>query len=207
MSAPIRIGFCGASSTGKTTTAKLVAHLLGIPFLPSVARGVYEEWGLTTEKEERVLPQHERAQFQHMIFVRKYWSERTVDAFVSDRTLIDHLVYTRIAKVADADLVDMMRKAIGRYDLVVRFRAGDLPFANDGMRADEPAHRAMVDHMVLDILKQFEVPFVVAPKGTPDQRAEFVANAARKITEERNGDKGRFAPQPREQGAVREQGE
>ena len=87
-----RIAISGVHTAGKICLAKKISHLTFIPYLPEVAREIIE---FTSNFDWRkcesisVIRDFEKAIFHtHLCLVK------TNDTFVSDRSLVDALVYT-----------------------------------------------------------------------------------------------------------------
>lgn len=97
-----RIAFCGASGTGKSTLATHLSDLLGVPINPVGARSVASAMGF--DSPYAVDRAGKRAEFQQRLLADKLAWEREHDAFVTDRTSLDNLVYTLLHDVAAIDI-------------------------------------------------------------------------------------------------------
>jgi hypothetical protein len=115
----MRLAFCGASGTGKTTLSKYLMELESLPFNPVGSRSVATAMGFET-------PYHvdkagKRAEFQRRLITEKRAWEDDHSAFVTDRTTLDNLVYTMLHDVhaVDAALLDQIVGGLQRYTHVV----------------------------------------------------------------------------------------
>jgi AAA domain len=90
--AGLRIAFCGASGTGKTTLARKVAELYSIPLCPVGSRSVAAEMGF--ENPYDVDTAGQREEFQQRLFLDKNNWELRNGNFVTDRTTLDNLTYS-----------------------------------------------------------------------------------------------------------------
>jgi nicotinamide riboside kinase len=177
----LRIGMCGAGSTGKTTIAESVAVQFCIPFLPSVARSVMvDEWGLDSEMAFLRLPANEQDQCQDMLFTRRLQAELTAEQFVGDRTVLDHAAYRLLhcaARMADDDVDDMLEKtvtAMRRLSLVFFFPSGNLAKRNDAFRNGSAGMRSAIDALIRGMLDRHAIKHVVVPSGDQKSRFAFV---------------------------------
>lgn len=114
----MRIAFCGASGTGKTTLAKWVAETYGVPFNPVGSRSVAKNMGFDNPYD--VDKAGKRAEFQQRLLAEKIEWESQHDTFVSDRTTMDNLLYTMIHDVYSIDdtTIDQAVQGMARYTLV-----------------------------------------------------------------------------------------
>lgn len=86
----MKIGITGTHGVGKSTLARSVATRLGISLIPESARRVREEgFTVLTEDTETTL-EAELAMFGYQIV-----EEQKVSNFVSDRMLLDYVVYVK----------------------------------------------------------------------------------------------------------------
>lgn len=177
----MRVGLCGSGSTGKTTIAVALAEHLGITYVPSVARSVMvDEWGLESELDGAKLPEHERYQLQHMMFVRRLEVERKVAEFVADRTTIDHVAYclmhcwSSMSAEEIADMLEKTRVAMSQLDVVFFVPSTNVPKRDDEFRNGTGSMREVVDVMIRGLLDRIDVRYIVVPPGSKAEQFTFV---------------------------------
>ena len=121
----IRLAFCGASGTGKTTLARWVEKEFGLPFNPVGSRSVAKSMGFDNPYDVDIPtedhPDGRRAEFQRRLVVDKRAWEDDHESFVVDRTTVDNLVYTIFHKVSSIDvtLMNLIVAGMGRYTHIV----------------------------------------------------------------------------------------
>lgn len=181
----IRIKLTGAGGTGKTTTAKLIAERLNLPFIPSVARAVFEAWGWTEERQRTATPE-ERWNLQKAIFDAKLEQESKIKEGVSDRSVLDHLVYTAY-RCSD----HMSRSILEAYeeltienlqkDLVIFAPVYDWMPANDGVRENNRTYQFVQDLMFRGFLDKHHVTYFTLPNKSPEERATWAEKVVKAI--------------------------
>jgi len=145
----MKIAFTGCSGTGKTTLAKIVSQIYGIPYNPIGARSVAAEMGLETPYEADRLGI--RAEFQERLLRSKYEWECQHESFVTDRTGWDQHCYARLALPDyhfSAAYFDTVQKTDRKYDVIFftpRKVFQDL--GNDPARKDDPEY-----HLEFEVL-------------------------------------------------------
>lgn len=176
----MRIGFTGAGGTGKTTTAKIVAERLGIPFLPSVSRGVFAQFGLTESSQNDMTPA-QLLELQSAIFEAFREQESQYEQYVADRTLLDHLVYClyRCNRAITHEKLSDMRFSVhdhmARLDVVVYTPLGCVRPEQDGFREFNEAYNYLIDAAIRGLALFYDHVFTLTA-GTPQQRAERVVS-------------------------------
>lgn len=151
---PPRIAFTGASGTGKTSVALLVAEQLGVPFCPIGSRSVARDMGFDSPYD--VDRAGKRAEFQDRLFwaKRRWETEHEDTGFVTDRTHLDNYVYralhdaTHVSTCARREAMD----ATDNYSMLVfcaTTRYWDL--GSDPARVANPAYHELYQ-MVLHSL-------------------------------------------------------
>lgn len=86
----MRIGFCGAHRTGKTTLAKAIAEIYGYDFINSSASGVYARFGFVPNQSLSI---QERYSVQCSLLGDYLERISGRDNFVTDRTPFDYIGY------------------------------------------------------------------------------------------------------------------
>jgi hypothetical protein len=112
----IRLAFCGASGTGKTTLAEYASRLWSLPINPVGSRSVAKEMGFDNPYDVDKTPQL-RGEFQTRLVQAKMDWEKEHEDFVTDRTTFDNLAYTMMHnfKAVTKDLLDSAIEGGQRY--------------------------------------------------------------------------------------------
>lgn len=156
----MRIAFIGAQCSGKSTTAALLSVKLGLPLLTGVARGVAKTLGI--EKDEGI-DMDTRYIFQVGIMVSQLQKEAALHSFVSDRGVIDNLVYLDIlARQPFSPVPDtyesfwtpILKKAFYEYDYV--FWLDPIPPHSDGFRNTDRIYQQQVHDRIGEVLQEWE---------------------------------------------------
>lgn len=115
----LRVAFCGASGTGKTTLASFIAEEWGLPINPVGSRSVAKTMGFDSPYD--VDKAGKRADFQRRLATEKVAWEAGHESFVSDRTTLDNLAYTVLHDVRsiDAELVEVITAGLQRYTHII----------------------------------------------------------------------------------------
>lgn len=95
----MRIGFCGAHRTGKTTLAKAVADKYGYKFLNSSATGVFERFGVRPDQPLSIGKKFEIQSALLDDFLERVYG---LDNYVTDRTPLDYIGYMMAELSTDA---------------------------------------------------------------------------------------------------------
>ena len=115
----LRVAMAGCSGTGKTTLMNFVAETFKLEINPigsrSVARAMGFENPFDVDKAGR------RADFQRRLLAEKIYWEQSRDSFVTDRTVLDNLVYTMLHDVdsIDGEQLASAKQAVQRYTHVI----------------------------------------------------------------------------------------
>lgn len=121
----MRIQFCGAGGSGKTTLMRATATALGLTELPSPARGIQKGYGILAESDQWAQSPEDRMNMQADIFHAIRDSLFTNDNYVSDRSLLDNFCYAvwKSGQEMDDDTVKAWEEAVTasfvNVDLVV----------------------------------------------------------------------------------------
>ena len=150
-----KIAISGIGSWGKTTLAKRISSLARIPYLPEVAREILDfsgnfDWKKI--KNAEVIENFEKAIFHtHLTLVK------TNKVFVSDRSIVDPLVYTIVqseklgGKLDNLvkQFTDIIEKQGKLYDVIL------LADANKGYL--DFSKLKEIDYKVIDLFKSKDI--------------------------------------------------
>lgn len=155
----MRIGFTGASGTGKSTLAEWVAEKYELEFNPVGSRPVAKAMGFDNPYD--VDKAGKRAEFQRRLLDDKVSWELEHESFVTDRTTFDNLLYTALhdIKAASMDQVDKAIAALQRYDLII-YCPLEI-FCNidgDPNRVAEMAYHRIYDAALCGFFMKFDAP-------------------------------------------------
>lgn len=146
----MRIGFCGAQRTGKTTLARAVAEQLGLPYVATNTSEILEKYGYNARRQYNI---SDRLAAQTMVLMglRDIWEQTPVGVF--DRTPLDVLAYMEADVVRDfppqledpyADYVEQCQHLFNLFDRVFLVQPG-IPVIDDLKSA--PPSPAYIRHL------------------------------------------------------------
>ena len=169
-----RIAIVGSFSTGKTTTAEILAQRLALPLLPEVAREVVE-LGFKLDKDAS--PETET-----LIFLRQYNNELATEEFVGDRSLIDVLAYagwvlanrerTKEFYLWD-ECVKLAERRLRTSYSHVFYLPIEFPIVLDGLRPDDPEFQKDIDERILGLLRANDIEYQTITGGI-EERVEKI---------------------------------
>ena len=169
-----RIAIVGSFSTGKTTTAEILARRLDLPLLPEVAREVVE-LGFKLDKD--ATPETET-----LIFLRQYNNELSTPEFVGDRSLIDVMAYagwvldnqTRTKEFYLWDeCVQLAERRLRTSYSHVFYLPIEFPIVLDGLRPDDPGFQKDIDERIRGLLRANDIDHETITGGI-DERVEKI---------------------------------
>ena len=144
----------GAESTGKTTTAKMIAHSWNGAFKPEWARGYLEAVGpeVTNEKMHNI-----------------HWGQRALQRMKIDKPFIvqDTDLYSTIGywRMYDPEYYSTVKDRIEKHAYMRRsdlyiLCPSDIPFEPDQLRYGGDK-RESTDQYWIDLLEEFNLPYVI----------------------------------------------
>lgn len=139
----MRIGFTGASGTGKSTLARFLAETFALEMCNVGSREVARAMGF--DSPYGVDAAGKRKEFQRRLLAEKTAWEREHDRFVTDRTTLDNLAYSILHGVHDVDeeFMGACFAALVRYDVIFMLAVDDYCDLEDAVRVKNIAyHRA-----------------------------------------------------------------
>jgi len=165
-----RIAIVGSFSTGKTTTAEILARRLDLPLLPEVAREVVE-LGFKLDKDAS--PETET-----LIFMRQYNNEISTESFVGDRSMIDVMAYagwvlenrprSKEFYLWD-ECVRLAERALRTAYSHVFYLPIEFPIVLDGLRPDDPEFQQDIDDRILRLLRSHDIEYQTITGSVSDR--------------------------------------
>jgi nicotinamide riboside kinase len=146
----MRIGFTGTVSVGKTT---LVNALKELP--------EFAEYEFRTERSKYLrdlgIPLNTDSTLKgQIIFLAERSSELFIENMITDRTIIDVMAFTRLAKsipyfMAD-DLNDAISHLLREYDYIFYVSPEGVELEDNGVRTIDPTYRMEVDKEIQNLI-------------------------------------------------------
>lgn len=181
----MRLAFCGASGTGKSTIVTAVAGRLALPICSVGSREVAKDMGFDNPYD--VDAAGKRGEFQTRLLGAKIaWEEgHSRDGFVTDRTHLDNLAYTQMHSPETAENGPFRSLAIGamaRYTHLV-FCPIDAfhDIARDPSRVDDIHYHHAYECRLTVLLARYvlDTPILWLTTGSRDLRVEQVLRFVR----------------------------
>jgi len=183
----LRVAFTGASGTGKTTLAKIVAANHSLPMNPVGSRSVAADMGFASPYD--VDKYGKRAEFQRRLALEKASWERARQFFVTDRAAIDNLAYATLhcIEAVTSQALDLCRANMRYYTHVVYCPVEVFQdTADDAARVHNRAYHEVYDCVVRAFVSRFGAPrtkFLTLSENTLEKRQErlqrFLSNEER----------------------------
>lgn len=174
----LRIAFCGASGTGKTTLAKYLEGTRGLEFNPVGSRSVSKMMGFDSPYD--VDAAGKRGEFQKRLVIEKRKWEDAHESFVVDRTTLDNLAYTMFHDIhcIDTELLDRVVEGMKRYTHIVYCPVhAFINHAGDAQRVDSEAYHALYDVTIKALIDRYRAPetkFTILQSSDLEQRRGIV---------------------------------
>lgn len=165
-----KIAIVGSFSTGKTTTAEILARKLDLPLLPEVAREVVE-LGFKLDKDAS--PETET-----LIFMRQFNNEISTEEFVGDRSMIDVMAYagwvldhrerTKEFYLWD-ECVRLAERTLRTAYSHVFYLPIEFPIVLDGLRPDDPEFQKDIDERIIRLLRSHDIEYETITGGIEER--------------------------------------
>lgn len=166
----MKIGFCGTMSVGKTTIVNALKELPEFKdYEFRTERSKYlRDLGIPLNTDSTV-----KGQF---VFLAERASELFHDNIITDRTVIDVMAFTRLAKsipyyVAD-DLCQAASYLIKEYDYIFYISPKGVEIEDNGVRTIDPEYRKEVDLEIKGLLNKYasKNQRIIKLKGSTEER-------------------------------------
>jgi len=167
----MKIGFCGTMSVGKTT---LVNALKNVP--------EFKDYTFTTERSKYLnslgIPLNTDSTLKGQnIFLAERCTELMQENIITDRTVIDVIAFTRLAKsisYIDGDAFEEYAKRfIREYDHIFYVSPEGTIIEDNGVRETDQEYRDEIDQTIKLLLYKYK-PWFNILKGSTEERVKQV---------------------------------
>lgn len=167
----MKIGFTGASSTGKTTLAKKLCKKFAIAYIGNITRKVAKDFPINESGNVDT----------QLAIMLEHFKVLSNDKFITDRTLIDCLAVTRYLFGKEHYLVksflNIISERITEYDYII-YTPIEFDAEADGERSTSDDFRKTVDDLIRRYLFSFQEMHptlkVIQVTGSVEDRLEQI---------------------------------
>ena len=165
-----QIQFCGAHGTGKTTILNMFKERLRLNTITGVVRGLNKDKGITINEKGTDLSQTTIFNAYLELFNNK-------QPYISDRSLIDVLAYTKVGyedKFVSKELLEKIEQETGEFiknnkQITYIWFPIEFEIENDGVRSQDAVYQKRIQSAIGGYLYKFSVSYFVA-HGNPENR-------------------------------------
>jgi len=170
----MKIGFCGTVSVGKTT---LVNALKELP--------EFADYNFATERSKYLrdlgIPLNTDSTLKgQFVFLAERASELFQENIITDRTIIDVMAFTRLAKSIPYFMADNLNDAVApllrEYDYIFYVSPEGVEIEDNGVRTIDPKYRNKIDKEIQRLLQQHKnkIPRYHELSGTTEERIQKI---------------------------------
>jgi nicotinamide riboside kinase len=170
----MKIGFCGTISVGKTT---LVNALKELP--------EFAEYEFKTERSKYLrdlgIPLNTDSTLKgQIVFMAERSSELMFDNVITDRTVIDVMAFTRLAKSIPYFVADNFNDAVSpllrEYDYIFYVSPEGVELEDNGVRVVDANYRNQIDKEIQNLIFKYKNKFQLYAElsGTTEERVQKI---------------------------------
>ena len=170
----MKIGFCGTMSVGKTTIVNALKEL------PE-----FKEYEFRTERSKYLrdlgIPLNTDSTVKgQFVFLAERASELFHDNIITDRTVIDVMAFTKLAKSIPYYIADEVCQAashlIREYDYIFYVSPKGVEIEDNGVRTTDAEYRNEVDKEIRQILNEYSQrnQRIIKLKGSTEERIQKI---------------------------------
>jgi nicotinamide riboside kinase len=170
----MKIGFCGTISVGKTT---LVNALKELP--------EFAEYEFKTERSKYLrdlgIPLNTDSTLKgQIVFMAERASELMFDNVITDRTVIDVMAFTRLAKSIPYFVADNFNDAVSpllrEYDYIFYVSPEGVELEDNGVRVVDANYRNQIDKEIQNLIFKYKNKFQLYAElsGTTEERVQKI---------------------------------
>ena len=170
----MKIGFTGTVSVGKTTLVKALQQLPEFKdYTFSTERSKYlRDLGIPLNTDSTIKGQ--------MVFLAERASELFQNNIITDRTIIDVMAFTKLAKSIPYYIADeyntLASRLISEYDYIFYISPNKVEIEDNGVRTINPEYRMEIDKEIQAIIHQHQpkINKYHELSGTTEERIEKI---------------------------------
>ncbi len=170
----MRIGFCGSVSVGKTTLVKALQQLPEFTnYTFATERSKYlRDLGIPLNTDSTIKGQ--------IVFLAERASELINTHVITDRTVIDVMAFTNLAKsiphYVGADFEQLASNLIKEYDYIFYISPVGVELEDNGVRTTDPVYREKIDKEIRKIIStnKNKIKNFAEISGTTEERIEKI---------------------------------
>ena len=170
----MKIGFCGTMSVGKTTLVKALKEL------PE-----FTNYTFTTERSKYLrdlgIPLNTDSTIKgQMVFLAERASELMQENIITDRTIIDVIAFTRLAKsipyYINNDFEQLASYLIHDYDYIFYISPKGVELEDNGVRTIDVKYRKKIDEEIQKLILKYKHKFINYNElsGTTEERIQKI---------------------------------
>ena len=168
----MRIGLCGTMSVGKTTLVNALKQL-----------DQFKDYNFATERSEYLMnlgiPLNTDSTLKgQTVFLAERCAELMRDNIITDRTILDVIAFTNLAKSIDFKdkeyFEDYARVFVGQYDYIFYISPEGIGIEDNGVRETDLEYRDNIDQAIIRAMNTYghRCENVHMLKGSTDERIE-----------------------------------
>ena len=170
----MKIGFCGTMSVGKTTLVNALRELpefAGYEFRTERSKYL-RDLGIPLNTDSTLKGQ--------IIFFAERSSELFAEDMITDRTIIDVMAFTRLAKSIPYFMADALNDAVSHllreYDYIFYVSPEGVELEDNGVRTIDAKYRKEVDKEIKNLLNKYghKNQRIVKLTGSVEERVQKV---------------------------------
>lgn len=152
-----KIGICGTQSVGKSTLVKALAQ-----------EPEFKDYFIATERSQYLrdlgIPLNTDSTIKgQMIFGAERASELMRDSLITDRTIIDVMAFTKLAKsishLEKEQFCDLYKNLIYEYDYIFYISPEGIEIEDNGIRTIDPIYREDIDWVIKRLINRYSYVF------------------------------------------------
>jgi len=172
----MKIGLCGTMSVGKTTLVNRLKELKQ-----------FKSFEFATERSKYLMnlgiPLNTDSTLKgQTVFLAERVAELMKENIITDRTIIDVIAFTNLAKSIDFKdkeyFEDYACLFVGEYDYIFYISPDGLPIEDNGVRETDEYYRDIIDFSITTLIKKYSymVDNIITIKGSTGERIEQILN-------------------------------